>query len=148
MNRYCIKEKYFLGTKKSELCVQMISFLPQNPAVKEPLNSFIWFPWGYCSSTQLTLDSFCYKACLKLSRGHGVSKPLGRKEIFPRGAIIGIYLNPLEPDLTFSVWKEGVRYETLCWAWQKIPYFRSLEWPSVSKKPFKNIAALATNSFD
>lgn len=78
-NRYSIKEEYLLGAERtSELWVQMISFLPQNGAIKEPLNSFIRFPCGYHFSTQLTLDSFCYKTCLTL-RGHGVSKPPRQK---------------------------------------------------------------------
>ena len=40
-NRYSIKEEYLLGGERtSELWVQVISFLPQNGAIKEPLNSF------------------------------------------------------------------------------------------------------------
>jgi hypothetical protein len=53
--------------------------LPQSQTVKEFLNSFIWFLCKYCSSTQLTLDVFCYKACRKWSEGQGVSIPLRQK---------------------------------------------------------------------
>lgn len=78
-NRDCIKHDYFLGAKKSELWIRMISLLPQKGAVKEPINSFTGFPCGYFSATQLTLDLFGYKACLKSSRARGGSKLLGRK---------------------------------------------------------------------